>query len=239
MASVRIEDVAFSDLRYERLAKECGLSDADHALGKMARLWRQCTIEQSETLEGFTVETILGNNGIGGLVTAQLGELVEGGEKVRIRGTKGRIEWLSKLKNNGKYGALGGRPKGNKQETHLGLPNLTPLSLAKERDKSLSRRSRKRPDTPLPADWQPNESHSHAAAEAGVDRDREAAKFRDHALAADRRAADWNAAFRNWLRKAGEFATKPANGANGSADAKKARMREIAESLDRANGGLA
>lgn len=40
-ASVRIEDEAFADERYDALARAAGLADADHARGKMARLWRQ------------------------------------------------------------------------------------------------------------------------------------------------------------------------------------------------------
>ena len=48
-ASVRIEDDAFSDTRYDLLARYGGLADADHARGKMARIWRQCTLEGRHT----------------------------------------------------------------------------------------------------------------------------------------------------------------------------------------------
>jgi uncharacterized phage protein (TIGR02220 family) len=112
-ASVRIEDEAFSDERYEDLATAAGLADADHARGKMARLWRQCTLEQRHVLPVATVQRILGERAVEALQVARLGELVDDG--VRIRGTRGRIEWLKKLRNNGRFGKRGGRPRKNPQ----------------------------------------------------------------------------------------------------------------------------
>lgn len=106
-ASVRIEDEAFSDERYEDLAAFAGLADADHARGKMAKLWRQCTIEDTHFLGNQMVSRVLGPGGVDALVRARLGVLLPDG-RVRIRGTKGRVEWLSKLRANGKKG---GRPK--------------------------------------------------------------------------------------------------------------------------------
>lgn len=105
-ASVRIEDEAFSDDRYAELAHYAGLTDADHALAKMTRLWRQCTIEQTHHLSEFTVQKHLGPNGVDAIVRARLGVVMSDG-RVRIRGTKGRIEWLRALRENGKKG---GRP---------------------------------------------------------------------------------------------------------------------------------
>jgi uncharacterized phage protein (TIGR02220 family) len=106
-ASVRIEDEAFADERYEDLALAAGLADADHARGKMARIWRQCTIENQHALPFETIRRILGERGIDALRTARLGDVLEDG-RVRIRGTRGRIEWLEKLRKNGRKG---GRPK--------------------------------------------------------------------------------------------------------------------------------
>lgn len=110
-ASVRIEDEAFSCERYEDLATAAGLADADHARGKMARIWRQCTLETRHILPVATITRILGPRGVEALVEARLGEVVDGG--VRICGTKGRVEWLKKLRKNRKFGKLGGRPKKN------------------------------------------------------------------------------------------------------------------------------
>lgn len=130
MSSVRIEDDAFGDLRYERLARECGLADADHARGKMARLWRQCTAEKRYSLAVEDVQAVLGDNAVTGLVASRLGEVVNGG--IRIKGTKGRIEWLEKLRKNGKFGKLGGRPTKVSKQNPRGYPDgfreLTPPS---------------------------------------------------------------------------------------------------------------
>jgi hypothetical protein len=128
-ASVRIEDEAFADERYEDLAHFAGLRDADHARGKMARLWRQCTIEGTETIENHLVIRLLGEGGIDALVKSRLGEKISE-THVRIRGTKGRIEWLGRLRENGNKG---GRPKGydNKPKGYgggkpSGSPNRNP-----------------------------------------------------------------------------------------------------------------
>ena len=59
--------------------------------------------------------------------------------------------------------------------------------------------ARKRPAKPLPDDWQPTDDHRTRAADQGIDLERAAAKFRAHAEANDRRQANWNAAFTQWL----------------------------------------
>ena len=55
------------------------------------------------------------------------------------------------------------------------------------------------PQTTLPADWQPTEAHRDLAGTHGLDVALEAAAFRGHAEAKDRRAASWNGAFSTWL----------------------------------------
>ena len=111
MARVSIENDAFGDIRYETLARSCGLADADHARGKMARIWRQCTTERRYVLSAEDVESVLGENGVDALERARLGEKVDGG--IRIRGTKGRIEWLENIKKNAKKG---GKAKAAKRQ---------------------------------------------------------------------------------------------------------------------------
>ncbi len=64
------------------------------------------------------------------------------------------------------------------------------------------RKSRRKPEKPLPDDWKPTARHTELALELGVSLPSEAMAFRDHAATHDRRCADWDAAFRNWLRKA-------------------------------------
>lgn len=83
-------------------------------------------------------------------------------------------------------------------------------------DGSLSARPRKKPATRLAEDFEPILT---PAAQANWDRLdqplRELAKFKDHALANDRRAVDWQAAFRTWLSKAVDYQQEKGNGQNG------------------------
>lgn len=67
---------------------------------------------------------------------------------------------------------------------------------------------RRKPERPLPADWTPNDGHRTRANDLGLDLDAVAEQFRDHAAANDRRARDWDAAFRTWLSKAAEYAAR-------------------------------
>jgi hypothetical protein len=59
---------------------------------------------------------------------------------------------------------------------------------------------RKRPPTPLPDDWKPNDRHLEIAKERGLDPRVELESFRDYAASVDWRKVDWDATFRNWLR---------------------------------------
>lgn len=54
----------------------------------------------------------------------------------------------------------------------------------------------------LPDDWTPNDTHRRIAAERGIDVETEAEQMRDWAAAGGQTAKDWDARFRNWLRKA-------------------------------------
>lgn len=53
-----------------------------------------------------------------------------------------------------------------------------------------------------PKEWEPNDGHRQLALSLGVDLLRELEFFRDYTFATARQ--DWDATFRNWLRKAGE-----------------------------------
>ena len=72
--------------------------------------------------------------------------------------------------------------------------------------------------TRLPADWEPGESGMAFAAGLGMANGKaaaELAKFRDHWAAKtgqDATKADWQAAWRNWVRKALEFAPRASQG---------------------------
>ena len=53
----------------------------------------------------------------------------------------------------------------------------------------------------IPDDWKPSEDCVLLAKSLGINAYSEAAKMRDHARYTKRMVADWDAAFRNWLRK--------------------------------------
>lgn len=63
----------------------------------------------------------------------------------------------------------------------------------------------------LPESWNPNDEHRRIALEQHVDLATEATRFRDWATAKGQAYRDWDAAFRNWLRRA-----RSLNGANGN-----------------------
>lgn len=60
---------------------------------------------------------------------------------------------------------------------------------------------RRKPERPLPDKWEPNVRHHEIAIEKRLSITDEAARFRNHAETHDRRARDWDAAFRTWLSK--------------------------------------
>lgn len=92
-----------------------------------------------------------------------------------------------------------------------GNANATPNSSKKENKKEIEKKaSPKKKARQLSDDWQPNDLHRQLAKREGVDCDREAANFRDHAEANARTQVDWDAAFRTWLRKANDFGSSKA-----------------------------
>lgn len=92
-----------------------------------------------------------------------------------------------------------------------------------------SKGPRRKPERPIPDGWAPDgRVREWAAANVpGVDVDAEAGRFVDHALSVDRRARDWTAAFRNWLRKA-----RPAPPGHNGGPPAAGRRYEGAESHD-------
>lgn len=108
MAAVRIENEAWGDSRYAKLARLCGLSDPRFALILCGAVWSYCTDKKTYIVDGPTINTIALIDGFADhMVTALLAEKQKKGT-YRIKGSKGRIEWLEKLKENA---AKGGKQK--------------------------------------------------------------------------------------------------------------------------------
>ncbi len=96
-----------------------------------------------------------------------------------------------------------------------------------------ARRKRKPTEIELPDEWGPSDGHRDLAVALGVDLDREVTAFRDHAHAHARRCVRWDAAFRTWLRKAGEFRSRGGRGPNGNAaTAAQERFHAVRERVD-------
>lgn len=78
----------------------------------------------------------------------------------------------------------------------------TKKNISQEDQQEESNTGRRSAAHQLPGDWSPNLACRTFAMENGVDVDHEAAQFRSHAEANDRRQQKWDAAFRQWLGNA-------------------------------------
>lgn len=66
--------------------------------------------------------------------------------------------------------------------------------------------------SPIPEGWQANQTHARLASELSLSLEEQTAKFRDHHAAKGTNFADWDAAFRTWLRRSKEFAANNSHG---------------------------
>jgi hypothetical protein len=87
---------------------------------------------------------------------------------------------------------------------------LFDLSSAASRREIPTKNSRRKPEQPIPADYSVTyELRSWAKTRnLTVDLDHQTELFINHALQNDRRCRDWDAAWRNWMLKAQEFAAR-------------------------------
>lgn len=121
-AGVRVDDVAFFDVRFDYLARLAKLADADHARGKVERLWLACTQRGTYVLPEAMVDSVVSADA---LVAAELAERVDGG--VRLRGTVGRTEWYTQAVEHGRRGAAKRwGPDGDPSRPPIGGPNAQP-----------------------------------------------------------------------------------------------------------------
>src|SRR3990167_8793054 len=97
-AAVRVDTKALADHRFYMAGKALGIG-RDAVLGKMVRVWAVCTDRCTYVLSPEDIDAVAECDGMSGaIVRAGLGEIVDGG--IRIKGTDGRIEWLSHLRAN-------------------------------------------------------------------------------------------------------------------------------------------
>jgi hypothetical protein len=106
MAAVRVESKAFTDSRIKLLAKNLN-TDWHYVLGVMTDLWRECTEEGVYELREDSIDAMAGRELFAQeMIKVGLGKKSSG--KVYISGARGKIDWLKKMRENGKKG---GRPK--------------------------------------------------------------------------------------------------------------------------------
>lgn len=104
---------------------------------------------------------------------------------------------------------VGGNPSANPSPTPT--PSTTPSLHAVPASDDDKGSSRRKPERPLPASWEPTAKHHELALERRVDIQAAVIAFRNHADTNDRRARNWDAAFRTWLMKAKPDAARPSS----------------------------
>lgn len=136
MARVSIDDHAFKDLRFKKLARILKITSLD-AIGRMLPLWSYCTENATYDIDPGVIDLIydgmLPNPQDFEAALIEVGLVTKGAcGKLHVCGTQGRVEWLKNIRENGKKG---GRPKtrtkpdGIQKETRC-KPESNPLSLA-------------------------------------------------------------------------------------------------------------
>jgi hypothetical protein len=97
LARISVEQKALSDPRFTALAAAESLTDRDHALGRMVRVWNECIERGAYALPPWIVCSIFGSQSSpASLVACDLAEW--DGDNLRIKGTKDRTEYLEKLR---------------------------------------------------------------------------------------------------------------------------------------------
>jgi hypothetical protein len=118
----RVDDRARKDPRFAILGKRLGTTRFD-ALGRMGEVWAYCAEHKAYVVPAHIIDVVAEFDGFAELICSpevDLAEPSEGG--VRIRGTKGRIEWLEKLRKNAKKG---GRARASQKASHLASQKVT------------------------------------------------------------------------------------------------------------------
>jgi hypothetical protein len=193
---------------------------------RISRRARGLLLELMSHREGWriTVDSLVEGGPEGkDAVRSGLNELVKAGYLTRVQrraegGTFGEADWelhdpfedVPPSAGNPQTADPAPKKTTSKKKNPLPPSGVLPLDeLAPETPPA--KKPRRKPSSAIPDDWSPTDAHrEQAAALPGVDVDVEASKFRDHAEANDRRQVSWDAAFRMWLTRAGEYAARNA-----------------------------
>lgn len=112
MATVSVEFSVYSDPRYKLLGK-LTKTDQFGAIGRASALWMHCIERNTSVLSKEIVDAMANRTGYAqAMIKAELAEPIEGSEGfVRIKGTQGRIEWLSSARERQKKASEAARLK--------------------------------------------------------------------------------------------------------------------------------
>lgn len=133
--AVRFETAAFVDRRFAKFGRLLGALWGLPALpmalrrqlgrGAAGDVWEACTQADSEHLEPEEIDEALGvEGGHLAMIDAHLAESTP--EGVRVRGTRGRIEWLRQCRENSRLGVEARRRKQDNKEQPTGKPTGKP-----------------------------------------------------------------------------------------------------------------
>jgi hypothetical protein len=157
MARVNVEQKALTDPRFYRFGLDLG-ADPKHAhavgLFAMVKVWNECIERGKYTLEGWLIDATLGSENVGeSIVNSDLATRCAGG-RFRLRGTKGRVEYLEEKRKLARInGQKGGRPRKPtlvSKKTDVGVPRETPLTPALTPAPALALAQKTEEKTPLP-----------------------------------------------------------------------------------------
>lgn len=152
-AAVRIDEAAFGDSRIRRLARLLEM-DEFGALGRLVHVWRACTDRETDVLAADAMNAIVDHDGFStALVQADLGEKVESG--VRIKGCRGRIEWLTRRREAAKSGGESRARGAGRSDAGTFQPNASQTPAKRQPSSSDNPAARWSPASQTPAKSSP------------------------------------------------------------------------------------
>lgn len=153
-ASIKVEAFALTDIRFVKLAKLVGLADGDHARSKLEHVWAHCTFHQVHYLSETDFDLIAKVDGIARAAADSSIDLAVHTERgYRVKGLRGRIEWIKNLRDNAKKGGGQTRakwqakrkakegPEAGPDEGPITITTSLTTPITQERDNSLLSRA--------------------------------------------------------------------------------------------------
>ncbi len=154
MSRVNVDAQAYLDSRFGILGRLMGWGRAEFAIGMMSRIWLECTLRETDILSEAELGCAWGCDGSAAwtaLRDSKLGDtrpMVGDMKMVRIKGCKGRTDWLATKRKAGKKGGKKSRK----------TPEAKPDSAYPESEADPKHESNTPAPAPAPAPAQKKES---------------------------------------------------------------------------------